>query len=1075
MGKRAASRLIVIFSFLAVLNSLLGGSALAAASPATVTLPGHVPTEHLKGAKDLGAVVGGTPLTLLVGLKGANAGALERQVAARQTRGSPDYGKAMTPAQVGAQLGASASQINSVTAFLRGQGLTVGATVPYRLFISASGTAAQVERAFGVQLHRFRAPDGTTFRAPLQDPRIPAALSGVVGAVFGLDSVPLAHPEIQRPNIPPSVAPQGLTPDQIRSAYGLLPAYSSGVDGTPITGSGQTLGLMELDDYLDSDITTYEQNAASAPLPAVQVTRVPIAGFTPTRGDGADEVTLDIDMLIALAPGTTASPSTILVYEAPNSNVGLLENYLQIATQDRASTVSTSWGMCEQASPVVPLVATYEFYIFLAMALQQQSIFAASGDTGAYACETTAQTSGPLTVDDPASDPLVAAVGGTHLNLDSSGSAYASETAWSGPSCHNYGTDAAPELGPCGGGGGLSSLWPQMDWMTGPGVANSYSNGHRQVPDVALDADPNNGSGYGIYYTDPSSGVYGWDIIGGTSAAAPLWAAWAALSNQYASVVGKPRLGLATPVLYAIASNPTLYASDFHDVPSGSTNGYYPTTANYDLATGLGSFNGWNLLTDVNAVLGPPTPAVKGISPASGPTSGGTAVTISGINFTGATAVMFGTVAATSFTVNSPLSISAVSPAESAGTGDVSVTTSSGTSPLNPSADQFTFGNAASAGPWPMFHHDPQHTGRGVATGPSSPTLQWSYMTDDGVDSSPAVGVDGTVYVNSADEGGLYALSPGGSLKWSYSNTSIEPFSSPAIGPDGTVYYGGDVYSPVGSTYYPYLVAISPGGTLKWRFQASSEVTSSPTITADGSIYYGTDDGYLNALTESGTLKWRYQTGAQEVWSSPAIGADGSVYASDLGGSLGGYVFALTSAGALKWQYQIGGTQASPSIGADGTIYIGSGNGYLYAFNPTGALKWRYQTGGIGVSSAAIGTDGTIYVGSEDDYVYAITPDGALKWRYQTGDQVISSPAIGGDGTIYVGSYDGFLYALDASGDLKWRYPVGGGVSSPAVGADGTVYVGSSTDFLYAIGPGASSSPALHGTPAAAGKRPSRR
>lgn len=130
MGKRAAKRLIVTLLFIAVLNSLLGGSAMAAASPATVPLPSHVPTEHLKGAKDLGAVVGGTPLTLLLGLKGPNAAALERQVAARQTRSSPGYGKAMTPAEIGAQYGASASQISAVTAFLRGQGLTVGATVP---------------------------------------------------------------------------------------------------------------------------------------------------------------------------------------------------------------------------------------------------------------------------------------------------------------------------------------------------------------------------------------------------------------------------------------------------------------------------------------------------------------------------------------------------------------------------------------------------------------------------------------------------------------------------------------------------------------------------------------------------------------------------------------------------------------------------------------------------------------------------------------------------------------------------------------------------------------------------------
>src|SRR5207248_10824331 len=164
-----------------------------------------------------------------------------------------------------------------------------------------------------------------------------------------------------------------------------------------------------------------------------------------------------------------------------------------------------------------------------------------------------------LNADDPAAQPFVTGVGGSNLTLNADNS-YASETIWNG--------------GFLGGasGGGISQFWKQPSWQTGPGVQNSYSNGMRETPDVSLDADP--ATGYPVYCTAGSScsgaGGSGWLTVGGTSAAAPMWAAMVVLTNQKAAQQGKKPMGFLNPALYKIASG-SHYNSDFHDItPPGN-------------------------------------------------------------------------------------------------------------------------------------------------------------------------------------------------------------------------------------------------------------------------------------------------------------------------------------------------------------------------------------------------------------------------------------------------------------------------------------------------------------------------
>jgi len=205
-----------------------------------------------------------------------------------------------------------------------------------------------------------------------------------------------------------------------------------------------------------------------------------------------------------------------------------------------------------------------------------------------------------------------------------------------------------------------------------------------------------------------------------------------------------------------------------------------------------------------------------------------------------------------------------------------------------------------------------------------------------------------------------------------------------------------------------------------------------------------------SAFTGSATAtqKWAFTTG-NNIDSSPSIGADGTVYI----GSYDGNLYAINADGTKKWAFLTGGAiWATPAIGSDGTIYVGSQDFNIYAINPDGTKKWAVATGSWACSSPAIGADGTIYAGSGDRKLYAINPDGTKKWTYATGGSTYSAPAIGTDGTIYIGSYDKRLYAITANGAAKWICIIGTvWTSAPAIGADGTIYIGAEDSNLYAI------------------------
>jgi kumamolisin len=257
----------------------------------------------------------------------------------------------------------------------------------------------------------------------------------------------------------------------------------------------------------------------------------------------------------------------------------------RIVEDGKVDIVSISWGMCDvpKLTPSVPWISAADrlrsLRSFQAAQAAGISVFAASGDAGAYDCQEYALPLQNLATDWPSDLPPVIAVGGTNLSVRNDGT-YLQEAGW----------EDILERG--GGGGGLNGTDPRPPWQTGPGVDNEFSNGKRQVPDVSADADPS--SGFLTVSADPETGKSVARPVGGTSAAAPFWAASMLLIEQYAQQHGVRRLGFVAPMLYQIAAKQNPKFPSFHDVILGG-NRYYDATPGWDYATGLGSPNVFNL------------------------------------------------------------------------------------------------------------------------------------------------------------------------------------------------------------------------------------------------------------------------------------------------------------------------------------------------------------------------------------------------------------------------------------------------------------------------------------------------
>jgi hypothetical protein len=620
-GRARASRTFV--GVIATCIAFLGSAAVLSAAPAgAAPRPQRIGSAPLlpKGAVALGSLPGSTRLQVDVTLEPRDPAALARFAAAVSTPGSTLYRHYLPAGAFTRVFGPTGSAIAAVEAALRADQLAVGAITGNHLMIPVSGTAARFARAFSISFERYRLA-GRDVYANTSAPLFPGSAARYVQGVIGLDNVSVPHREsllvpghLKRAASPQVVtggpqpcsaavsagpANDAYTADQIASAYKFSSLYGAGDEG-----SGFTVALYELEPNLTSDIAAYQSCYGTS----TSVTYTKVSGGAGT-GAGEGEAALDIEDVIGLAP-----KASIIVYQGPNTNAGALATYQAIATADKAQVVSTSWGQCESGEG--SSAAESEATVFEQLDTQGESMFAAAGDSGSEDCGTDA-----LAVDDPASQPDVTGVGG--LTMSAIGPP-PTETVWN---------EAANGAG--AGGGGISSLWAMPSYQSGApsslNVVNANSSATpckassgycREVPDVSADADPY--TGYVIYY-DGS-----WTGIGGTSAAAPLWAAFTALTDASSSCNGTA-IGFANPDLYKVAGSE--YSSSFYDVTSGNNDytgtngGKFPAGTGYDMASGLGAPNGSALPQDLCGGGGT-TNTVTVTNPGTQTTTVGTAVSL---------------------------------------------------------------------------------------------------------------------------------------------------------------------------------------------------------------------------------------------------------------------------------------------------------------------------------------------------------------------------------------------------------------------------------------------------------------
>ncbi len=587
-------------------------------------------------AATAGDVAVGDPLALTFYLPLTDQPGAEAAAIALQTPGSPTYHRFLSVPDFVARYAASDAEIAAVKAILVSMGFTPGLVYPNHLAIEATAPAGTAAMALGLQLHRYTVA-GRTGIASATAMRIPARLASHIRGVGGVDTMTHARPRHLAAALAPAATqrtagaalaggtPGDYLPADFAKFYDVLPITARG-----ISGRGTTIGIVTLNDFNPADAYSFWSQIGLAVSPT-RITKVDVDGGVEAPGnnsDGEGETDLDVEESGALAPD-----ASVRVYIAPNTtNATFINGFEAAASENIADTVSTSWGQPEldffydfatqTPGDSFELQAFHD--AFLEMALQGQTVYAASGDSGAFdtvrGCPAygapTADApvcNAPYSVDHPAADPLVTAAGGTTRPFtatlgDGIVLSVASEQAWgwdyiSSEAAAQGFASAIPvsEVFSVGDGGGVSSYWTvpwyqlrvpgitltrpgqlfQANYGTGPQVQQYLAPlfPGRNMPDLSTNADPETG-----YATISEGAVV--DGFGGTSFVAPQLNG---VTSLFVQALGG-RVGQINPALYRLgnAASTDIHAGD---------NWGYAGAAGYDNATGVGVLDANRLLT----------------------------------------------------------------------------------------------------------------------------------------------------------------------------------------------------------------------------------------------------------------------------------------------------------------------------------------------------------------------------------------------------------------------------------------------------------------------------------------------
>ena len=531
---------------------------LVAQSPALAqsTRTHHVRSAVARGdAKFLSLLPGAQSMRLDIVLPLSDSAGLDKFLQDLYNPSSPSYRHFLTVSEFTARFGPSQEDYDAVIRYAASNGLRVVGGSRDGMDVQVEGSVAVIERALNVSMGVYQHPtENRTFYAPDREPTL--TLPFALWHISGLDNFSLPQPRLasktayaQAHGVDPAAVVSHATTGSGPSASFLGSDMRTAYYGGTLTGAGQNLGLLEFLGTDLADLNTYFANIGKANT--VPVTLLSTDGTSTScvyskgrsRCDDTEQ-TLDMTQAIGMAPGL----SSLVMYigSTDTAIVSAMTTHSPLPT-----TIGCSWGW----TPVDP--KTLDPY-FQRMAAQGQTFFVASGDNSTWTA------SGSATAW-PADDPYVVSVGGTDLVTTGAG-AWASETAW---------TDS---------GGGISPDKIAIpSWQQLPGVITAGNKGsatYRNGPDVSANANF-------TFYVCADQIACTANEYGGTSFAAPMWAAYLALANQQAASAGDAPLGFINPAVYSFGTSAS-YGADFHDIASG-TSGINSAVAGYDLVTGWGS------------------------------------------------------------------------------------------------------------------------------------------------------------------------------------------------------------------------------------------------------------------------------------------------------------------------------------------------------------------------------------------------------------------------------------------------------------------------------------------------------
>ncbi|GEM_PF-891916 len=562
MLRRAGA--ILAFAAFGLVPFLSGGAVASAAHPWVAT---HTQGLSLTQAKDLGPATSTTPMHISVALALRHQQLLQSYIRSVNTAGSPMYGQSLTPAQFTARFGPTASQVDQVKNYLAGEGFSGIHASGNHIYVTAAGTAAQVDKAFNTKIDAFL-QNGQKVYANVQPAMVPAVYGQFIVAVLGLsNAIKMSFPATPKTEATPNVpnVPNSYWAPGFQKAYGASGTVSAKKTAIAIFAEGDVTQVVKDLRLYEKDPNNVHCSNPKDPSTCAHLPRVPVSvvhtGIPSTDTAGLTE----FDMDTQTSTGLAGDVKRLFIYDATSLTDGdVALEFNSFVTQDKAKAGSASFGECEYLAYLDGFMVANDEAMAEAAA-QGQTVFASAGDSGGF-CAVTGLTNGvpggePF-VNYPASSPYVTAAGGTTLTTNTDGS-YNEELAW------------------VAGGGGPSYFEYQPYWQTGVApptgtscVAQVPVCLGRDVPDVAMDADFLLSAANFYSAGAPTSN-------GGTSLASPLsLGSWARIETAHNN-----KIGFASPNLYAAAGT-----SGFHDVTLGDT-GPYPATPGWDYATGNGSFD----------------------------------------------------------------------------------------------------------------------------------------------------------------------------------------------------------------------------------------------------------------------------------------------------------------------------------------------------------------------------------------------------------------------------------------------------------------------------------------------------